>query len=46
MLILSLILIALGKAVPKLPPEVCGLLLETGIENIASPFAKIVITKA
>ena len=36
MLILSFILIALGKAVPKLPPEVCGLLLETGIDNIAT----------
>ncbi len=36
MLILSFILIALGKAVPKLPPEVCSLLLETGVDNIAS----------
>jgi hypothetical protein len=36
MLILSFILIALGKAVPKLPPEVCSLLLETGIDNIAT----------
>ena len=36
MLIMSFILIALGKAVPKLPPEVCGLLLETGIDNIAT----------
>ena len=36
MLILSFILIALGKAVPRLSPEVCSLLLETGIDNIAS----------
>lgn len=36
MLILSFILIALGRAVPKLPPEVCSLLLETGIDNIAT----------
>jgi hypothetical protein len=36
MLILSFILIALGKAVPRLPPEVCGLLLETGIDNLAT----------
>lgn len=36
MLILSFILLALRKAVPKLPPEVCGLLLETGIDNIAT----------
>ncbi len=36
MLILAAIMIALGKAIPRLPPEVCSLLLETGIENIAS----------
>lgn len=36
MIILSIILIALGKSVPKLPPEVCGLLLETGLSNIAT----------
>jgi hypothetical protein len=36
MLILAAILIALGRAVPRLPPEVCSLLLETGIENIAA----------
>lgn len=47
MLILSLIIIALGKAVPKLPPEVCGLLLETGIDNIATLIEEIGIkTKA
>jgi hypothetical protein len=36
MLILSFVLIALGKAVPKLPPEICSLLLETGIDNIST----------
>ncbi len=36
MLILAFILIALGQAVPKLPPEVCSLLLETGIDNIST----------
>jgi hypothetical protein len=34
--IMSFILLALGKAVPKLPPEVCSLLLETGVDNIAA----------
>jgi len=47
MLILSFILIALGKAVPKLPPEVCSLLLETGIDNIATLIEELGIkTKA
>jgi hypothetical protein len=47
MLILSFILIALGKAVPKLPPEVCGLLLETGINNMATLIEELGIkTKA
>lgn len=47
MLILSLILIALGRAVPKLPPEVCSLLLETGIDNIATLIEELGIkTKA
>jgi len=36
MLILSFILIALGRTISNLPPEVCGMLLETGISNIAS----------
>jgi len=36
MLILSIILLALGRTIPKLPPEVSGLLLETGINNIAT----------
>ena len=35
-LTLSFIFLALRKAVPKLPPEVCSLLLETGIDNIAA----------
>jgi len=30
-LILSFILIAPGKAIPELPPEVCSLMLETGM---------------
>jgi hypothetical protein len=47
MLILASILIALGRAVPKLSPEICGLLLETGIENIASLIEELGIkTKA
>jgi len=36
MLILSFILLALGRTIPKLSPEVCGLLLETGIDNMAT----------
>jgi hypothetical protein len=36
MLILSFILLTLGRTVPKLPPEVSALILETGTENIAS----------
>jgi len=36
MLILSFILMTLGRTVPKLSPEVCSLLLETGVDNIAS----------
>lgn len=36
MLILSLILLALGSTVPKLPPEFSALLLETGVDNIAA----------
>jgi hypothetical protein len=47
MLTLALILIALGKAVPKLSPEVCDLLLETGIDNIATLIEELGIkTKA
>ncbi len=40
MLILSFILLALGRTIPKLPPEVCGLLLETGIDNMAAILVK------
>jgi len=36
MLILSFILLALGRTILKLSPEVCGLLLETGIDNMAT----------
>jgi len=36
MLILSFILLALGRTIPKLSPEVSALLLETGIASIAS----------
>jgi len=36
MLILSLVLLVLGGTIPKLPPEVGSLLLETGIDNIAA----------
>ncbi len=46
-LILSFILIALGKSIPKLPPEVCSLLLETGIDNMATLIEELGIkTKA
>lgn len=47
MLILSFILIVLGKTIPKLPPEVCSLLLETGIDNMAAMIEELGIrTKA
>lgn len=36
MLILSFIFLALGRTIPKLSPEVSSLLLETGINNIAT----------
>lgn len=36
MLILAIILLVLGRTIPKLSPEVSGLLLETGIDNIAA----------
>jgi hypothetical protein len=36
MLVLSLILLALRKAIPNISPEVCVLLLETGITNMAT----------
>lgn len=47
MLVLSFILLALGRTIPRLPPEVCGLLLETGIDNIAALLEELGIkTKA
>ena len=36
MLILSFIMLALGRTIPRLSPEVSTLLLETGINNIAA----------
>jgi len=36
MLILSFILLALGRTIPRLSPKVSALLLETGIDNIAT----------
>jgi len=36
MLILSAILLALGRTIPRLSPEVSSLFLETGIDNISS----------
>jgi len=36
MFILSFILLALGRTIPKLSPEVCSLLLETSVDNIAT----------
>jgi len=36
MVILAFILLALGRTIPKLSPEVSSLLLETGIDNIAA----------
>jgi len=36
MLIISFILLALGRTIPKLSHEVCTLLLETGIDNMAT----------
>jgi len=43
-LIMSFILLALGRAVPNMPPEVCSLLLETGIDNIATLIEELGIT--
>jgi len=36
MLILAVILLVLGRTVPRLSPEVSSLLLETGIDNISA----------
>ena len=44
MFILSFILLALGRAIPNLPPEVSRLLLETGIDNIATLIEELGIT--
>jgi hypothetical protein len=40
-LILSFILLALGRTIPKLSPEVSILLLETGIDNLATFFEEL-----
>ena len=44
MFILSFILLALGRSVPKLAPEVSALFLETGIDNIATIVEELGIT--
>ena len=36
MVIMSFILLALGKTIPRLSPEVCNLVLETGIDNMSA----------
>ena len=36
MIIMSFVFLAVGKTIPKLPPEVCSLILETGIDNITA----------
>jgi len=47
MLILSFVLLALAKTIPRLSPEICSLLLETGIDNIATLIEELGIkTKA
>jgi hypothetical protein len=47
MLLLAVILVALGRAVPKLPPEACRLLLDAGNANITSLIEELgIITKA
>jgi len=47
MLIMSFILLALRKAIPNIPPEVCSLLLETGVDNMATLIEELGInTKA
>ena len=43
MLILALILLALGRTIPKLPPEVCSLFLETGMANISAILEEIAV---
>ncbi len=44
MLILSFILLALGRTIPRLPPEVSALLIQTGVDNIASIVEELGIT--
>lgn len=44
MLILSFILLALGRTIPRLSPEVSSLILETGIANIATIVEELGIT--
>ena len=47
LIIMSFILLALRKAIPDIPPEVCSLLLETGVDNIATLIEELGIrTKA
>jgi len=47
MLILSVILLVLGRTIPKLSPEISGLLLETGLNNIGTIIEELGIrTKA
>lgn len=36
MLILSFVLLSLSRTIPRLPPEVCSLLLQTGMDNMAT----------
>ena len=47
MIVMSFILLALRKAIPNIPPEVCSLLLETGVDNMATLIEELGIkTKA
>jgi hypothetical protein len=47
LIIMSFILLALRKAIPNIPPEVCSLLLETGVDNMATLIEELGIrTKA
>ena len=44
MVVLALIFLVLGSTIPRLPPEASALLLETGIDNIASIVEELGIT--
>ncbi|MEA2085430.1 MAG: hypothetical protein U9O84_00040 [Chloroflexota bacterium] len=44
MVVLALIFLVLGRTIPRLPPEASALLLETGIDNIASIVEELGIT--